>query len=83
MTVTNAIKKLAGAGYTVTDNHGCFSAVLPDSPNIIEFCRNGGSEDVTSIRVRSRNDHDDVTTGYYAGIFMDNLSKAIRFAKRP
>ncbi len=78
MKVTNAIKKLEKAGYTVKQNGHQFTAEN-GSLRVIEFCKNGSDSDlVTCIRIRAKCDRDDVMTDYCAGTWCDNISQAIR-----
>lgn len=56
---------------------------------VIEFMRNGrwspeenlNNVDIMCIRVRSRNDEDDVLTDYCAGTWCDNLKQALSLAQ--
>lgn len=78
MKVANAVKKLEKAGFEVKEECGHFVAKL--GKELVEFYRNGTSEDVTCIRVRNENNHDDSMTDYCAGVFVDNISHGIRIA---
>ena len=78
MTISNAIKKVEknfakvikqdGGNYTATKNN-----------KEISFRKNGHSEDITCIRVRSIKDLDDILTDYCAGVFYDNISQALKY----
>lgn len=85
MKVQNAIKKLEKAGFVITK--GCYNGVVrswsakhQSSKYLIEFLRNGISENVICIKVRAENDISDIQSDYHAGIFVDNISRAIRLA---
>ena len=82
MKITNAIKKLEKSGYIVKANEsfGHFTARRESSIKVIEFCRNGRSEELTCIRVRRTNDLDDSMTDYCAGYFCDTITQAIKSA---
>ena len=86
MKVTNAISKLNKAGYTTETIKGVTGAITgylarkPFSKYHISFHRNGGTEDVTCIRVMHRNDQDDIQTDYVSGVFASNIGQAIRLA---
>jgi hypothetical protein len=77
MQVTNAVKKLNKAGFTVTHSGNHYSAQF--GRHIISFYEQGGR--TICIRWRTENDHDDVTRDYSAGVFCDNLSQAIKIAR--
>jgi hypothetical protein len=52
---------------------------------VVEFLANGrwhDDADITCIKVRKHNDHDDSMTDYSAGSFRDTLTAAIKSAKR-
>lgn len=78
MTAANAIKKLTKAGFEVTEK-GIFITAKKDR-NVIDLAKNGGSENIATIRVRSVCDHDDSRMDYSAGVFCDNVSQAIKLA---
>lgn len=76
MQITNAIKKLNKAGFAVTQNGRRYSA--QSGRNVIEFKEQDSL--IICIRVRNANDRDDVQSDYSAGVWCNNLSKAIRLA---
>ena len=80
MTITAATKKLEKAGFKVENLTFGFHASNPSLPWVIEFHRNGRSDEVTCINVRRANDHHDSMTDYSAGSFCDNITQAIRRA---
>jgi Fe2+ or Zn2+ uptake regulation protein len=81
MTIKNAIKKLEKAGFTVEHNHG-YHATKQGCGEVIDFHQNGREDYVTCIRVRAAWDKDEIQTDYCAGVFVDNISQAIRIADR-
>lgn len=78
MQVQNAIKKLEKAGFTVQENSGRFVA-RNSGHRQIEFLRNGRSEEITCIHTRKIGEQDDSMTDYFAGIWHDNITQAIKF----
>ena len=79
MKITNAIKKLEKAGFKINKSGGLYSAKR--GSDIINFRKNGGDSDqVICIRVRSECDQDDQMTDYFAGVFCNNITQAIRLA---
>ena len=87
MKVKNAISKLNKAGFiteTVTGVAGAITgyyARKSSCKNCVSFRRNGRTEDVTCIRVMHCNDQDEMQSDYVAGVFVDNISRAIRLAR--
>jgi hypothetical protein len=77
MQVTNALKKLTKAGFTVTQNGNRYSAQA--GRDVISFREQAGK--TICIRVRTENDLDDVMRDYSAGTWCDNLSQAIQIAR--
>ena len=78
MTTKAAIKKLEKNGFTVTSNSNRFLASHPKTFQVIGFYRNGNSDDVTCINVRSYDDHSDARSDYSAGTYVDTITGAIR-----
>jgi hypothetical protein len=78
MTIANATKKLIKAGFIVLNVSGSFTAAHKDSARVIEFHRNGGSDNVTCIRSRRISDKDDAMSDYFAGSWHDNITQAMR-----
>lgn len=78
MKLTNAIKKLEKYGKV---EHFGYTYSLTQGNTAVEFMRNGSSENITCIRVRSIHDKDDLQADYSAGTWCDNLSQAIRIAR--
>lgn len=80
MKLKSAIKKLSKLT-KVEKNGGQYSGVV--NGNVIEFrACNSQEEDtgITCIRVRSIKDEDDSMTDYFAGVWCNNLSRAIKVA---
>lgn len=90
MNVTNALRKLAKAGFTVVATHTssgsehmvagtdtAWIASHKDSGEVIEFLRNGRGEEITCIRTKRPNDKDDSMTDYFVGIWQTNITQAI------
>jgi hypothetical protein len=78
MTTQAAIKKLEKNGFTVTSSRSHFLASHPDARSVIEFFRNGGSDEVVCISVRQRDEKNDVMTDYFAGTYTNTITSAIR-----
>ena len=80
MKLTNAIKRL-GKLTKVEKNGQFFYGEINSS--LVEFAANGKIDEdtnITCIRVRRTNDNNDSMTDYFAGVWCDNLSQAIRLA---
>lgn len=80
MKLQSAIKKLSKLT-KVEKNGGQYSGVI--NGNVIEFrACNSSYEDtgITCIRVRGIKDEDDIMTDYFAGVWCNNLSQAIKMA---
>jgi len=80
MTTQNAAKKLTKAGFTITENNGFIQASKEGCKYVIEYFRNGRSEEITCINVRRPNDNHDSMTDYCAGMWAKNITHAIRLA---
>jgi hypothetical protein len=81
MTIKNAIKKLERNGFKVSNKEDrFFFAEKENSSDVIEFFKNGGTQNVICINVRSRDDHHDSMSDYSAGVFVRNISQAIAIA---
>lgn len=81
MTTANATKKLQKAGFTVTEirsrYYHCFRA---NSDKVIEYYRNGCSDEITCINVRAIDDKHDSQSDYCAGVWADTIARAIKLA---
>lgn len=80
MKLKNAIKKLSKFGKVENSGSLYFARV---GNHFVEFMSNGKIEeafDICCIRVRACNDEDDTMTDYFAGVWCDNLTQAIRIA---
>jgi len=81
MKIQNAINKLQRAGFAVaTQDDRLFTASKQGLRRVVEFSRNGRSDEATCIGTRPINDHSDPLTDYCATFFCDSLAKAIRSA---
>jgi hypothetical protein len=92
MKLSATIKKLERNGFTVRpeacERHSVvdgrtlppsfYYAEKPGAADVIEVCRNGEGDDVSSIKVRNRKDEDDLMTDYFGGMFCDSVAQAIR-----
>jgi hypothetical protein len=96
MKLSNAIKTLERAGWTVTaeePRRSCFDGRMM-TPSLhwarkagnrhsIDFIRNGDGDEVATVRVCDLGDRDDLMADYHAGVYCDSLAQAIRTASRP
>ena len=81
MKIQNAINKLQKHGFAVTTaDDRSFTATKQGLRRVVEFSRNGRSDEATCIGFRPINDHSDPITDYCATFFCDSLAKAIRSA---
>jgi len=80
MKSTNAAKKLTKAGFIISEINGSFQASHPATAYLIEYIRNGGSDNIICINVRRANDKHDSMSDYSAGTWADNITQAIRLA---
>jgi hypothetical protein len=80
MTTTNAAKKLTKAGFTVAEKNGLIQASKIGCKYVIEYFRNGGSQEVICINVRRYDDKHDSMTDYCAGVWANNITQAIIIA---
>lgn len=80
MKIANAIKKLNKEGFTVTEAHGFYSAKKSGCKKLVEFHRNGRSDEATCIGYRRENHRSDSMTDYCATFFCDSLARAIKLA---
>lgn len=80
MQVQNAIRRLERHGFTPRPGFNAPRYSYEKDGEIIEFSTNPGSTHVHTIRVRRAEDHDDAMQDYCAGVFVDNLSQALRLA---
>lgn len=82
MKIQNAISKLTKSGFNITTSGQFFTANKQGLKYVIEFWRNGSSEDITCISYRHEDDKSDSMTDYCANFFCDNLTQAIRYVTR-
>ena len=81
MTTANATKKLEKAGFTVTEiRSGYYHCFRPNSKTVIEYFRNGSSDEITCINVRAIDDKHDSQSDYCAGVWANNITQAIKLA---
>jgi hypothetical protein len=80
MTITNAIKKVTKAGFTVTQNGQRYSAKKEGINYLVEFIKNGSEDAIACVGVRHQNDHSDSQSDYCATIFTNNITQAIKLA---
>ena len=77
MTITNAIKKVEKHTGVKVQNNGHEYYIVKNGEEL-SFIQNGCSDSAICFRTRSVNDKDDFMTDYCAGVFHDNVTKAIR-----
>lgn len=80
MTITNAIKKVTKAGFTVTQNGQRYSAKKEGLKYLVEFLKNGSEDLAICIGVRHESDHSDSREDYSATIYTNNITRAIKLA---
>ena len=81
MKIQNAINKLQKNGFAVaTQDDRFFTASKQGLRRVVEFSRNGRSDEATCIGTRPINDHSDPVSDYCATLFCDSLTAAIRSA---
>ena len=80
MTLVNAIKKIEKAGFKVEQVNSVYRASKSTTNYVIEFFKNGCSGNITCINVRRLNDEHDSMTDYYAGVWANNITQAIKLA---
>lgn len=76
MKTVNAIKKLEKAGAEISKQGSRVYAYIKN--DVIEFSDKDGC--AMWIKIRNKNDHDDIMTDYSAGVWCDNITRAIRLA---
>jgi translation initiation factor IF-2 len=78
MQVKNAIKKLEKAGFSVSSNGRNVTA--KKGTKVISVSANGGDmvDQVATVRVRSAMDMDCSQTDYFAGVYCDSVTQAIK-----
>lgn len=81
MKIENAIKKLVKAGFETENSGSFYYASKPDFSDVIEFTRNGSMDTVATIRVKGKKEQDEIYTDYFCGIYVDNISQAMRLAR--
>ena len=80
MTITNATKKLVRAGFTVEQHGNIRRASHSSTKYVVEFRKNGGEDCVVCINVRALNDTHDSQSDYCAGVWANNIGRAIKLA---
>ncbi len=76
MQATNAINKLAKAGFQIAQTGNRYRAQT--GRKIISFFEQSGR--ITCINVRSQDDVNDPCSDYSAGVYCNNLTQAIKLA---
>jgi hypothetical protein len=84
MLIKSVTSKLSRAGWTVETyrDGSAFQARKTGNHYIIEFLRNGGTENAICLAIRKETDHDDMHSDYHAGCFADSIKEAITLAER-
>lgn len=78
MKLTSAIKKLSKYGEVKQDGNLFWADI---KSNVVQFRTTMGDGAMASgFRVRSKSDKDEIMTDYFAGVWCDNLTQAIRVA---
>lgn len=82
MKICNAIKKLEKAGFSASasNTENRFSFTSPTGRDVVSFATNPGSDNILFVKVRGVSDRDDWQQDYSAGVYVDNISQAIRCA---
>ena len=80
MTITNAIKAVTKAGFTVEKNGILYTASKAGCKNVVEFMQNGREDIITCVGIRSTNDRSDSMIDYCATRFCRSLKQAIQLA---
>jgi hypothetical protein len=82
MKIKNAISKLTKAGFNITNVGNKYTAAKAGCKYVVEFIRNGSSDETACVGYRHQNQFSDSMSDYCATFFCDNLSKAIASATR-
>jgi hypothetical protein len=81
MKIQNAIKKIEKmTGEKVREKNGFYGIIK--NGRELSFMKNGGDDSAICFRTRGLNDVDDSNSDYFAGVFWDNCSQAIRAINR-
>jgi hypothetical protein len=80
MKIQNAINKLQKNGFIVTHNGSQFSAKKGNCKRVVEFSRNGHSDEAVCIGFRHEDDHTDIQSDYFAKTYCNSLTQAMRYA---
>lgn len=80
MTITNATKKLEKAGFRIERIGNTRRASNPSTKYVVEFSKNGGEDCAVCINVRALNDAHDSQSDYCAGVWVNNIGRAIKLA---
>lgn len=80
MKITNAIKKLEKAGFTVTNNGLFYFGMKAGLRSYVRFSRNGDGDTVATVGIRTHGEQDDSQADYFATTYCDSIAQAIRWA---
>ena len=82
MKIQNAIRKLTKAGFDITNAGNKYTAAKAGCKYVVEFIRNGSSDETACIGYRHQNHFSDSMSDYCATFFCDSLTQAIASATR-
>ena len=82
MKIKNAISKLTKAGFNISNEGNKYTAAKVGCKYVVEFIRNGSSDETACIGYRHQNHFSDSMSDYCATFFSDSLTKAIANATR-
>jgi hypothetical protein len=80
MKITSAITKLEKNGFTIKQESQLFTATKTGLSSVVEFMKNGKSDETAFVGVRAINDRSDSQSDYCATIFCNSLKQAIQLA---
>jgi len=81
MKITSAITKLEKNGFAIKQESQLFTATKTGLRHVVEFMKNGGSDETAFVGVRAINDQGDSQSDYCATIFCRSLKQAIQLAR--
>ena len=80
MKITSAITKLEKNGFTIKQDSQLYTATKTGLRYVVEFMKNGRSDETACVGVRAINDRSDSMSDYCATIFCKSLKQAIELA---
>jgi len=80
MKITSAISKLEKNGFTIANESHFYTATKEGLRYVVQFMRNGHSDETAFVGVRAINDRNDSQSDYCAIIFCNSLKQAIQLA---